>query len=209
MSVIDRLSSSLGRRDEAPNKELARELAEQGAADDIRKLVVNLQNPDRRVQSDCIKVLYEIGGVAPERIADYADDFLALLASKNNRMVWGGMSALATIADLRAPVLYGRHREIEAAIDKGSVITADRGIRALSRVAAQDGGYRDALFPYLLAHLKSCRPKDAPQRAEAVLAAVDRENRDAFVEVIDARMGEMRPTQEKRLRKVIAAAEKR
>ncbi len=48
-----------------------------------------------------MKVLYEIGYLTPELIADYADDFLKLLRSKNNRMVWGGMIALATIAETK------------------------------------------------------------------------------------------------------------
>jgi hypothetical protein len=87
MSVISRLASALGRRDDVPNQELARELAETKVVEDIRELVVNLQNRDRKIQSDCIKVLYEIGYIASELIAEYAEDFLALLRNRNNRLV--------------------------------------------------------------------------------------------------------------------------
>ena len=209
MSVIDRLASALGRRDDVPNQELAKELAVARAVDGIRELVANLQHPDRNIQSDCIKVLYEIGYIAPELIAEYVEEFLALLKSKNNRLVWGGMIALSTIAALKAPVLYVHRDEIERAIEKGSVITADRGVKALSVVASQGAEYRDTLFPYLLDHLAACRPKDVPLRAEAVLAAVDEGNKAAFIKVIGDRMTEMRPSQVKRLQKVIAAAEQR
>ncbi|MHB2149698.1 hypothetical protein ACX8XP_11630 [Calditrichota bacterium LG25] len=82
MSVIERLASSLGRRDDVPNQELARELANRKANDEIRQLVENLKNPQRNIQSDCIKVLYEIGYLAPELIAPYAANFLELLKSK-------------------------------------------------------------------------------------------------------------------------------
>jgi len=44
-------------------------------------------------------VLYEIGYIKPALIADYTPDFLALLKSKNNHMVWEDMIALATAAD--------------------------------------------------------------------------------------------------------------
>ncbi|RME11547.1 MAG: hypothetical protein D6802_06530 [Ardenticatenia bacterium] len=208
MSVIDRLATSLGRRDDVPNQELARELAEARARADIRELVANLGNQDPNIQSDCIKVLYEIGYIAPELIAEYVENFLALLNSKNNRMVWGSMCALATIADLKADVLYQRWYEIRDAIEKGSVITVDRGIKTLSAVARKKEQYREDILPYLLEHLRNCRAKYVPQRAEAILRAVDRESKEGFVEVIQTRMVDMRPSQEKRLRRVLAATEK-
>jgi len=208
MSVINRLATSLGRRDDVANQELAKELAKTKAADDIRELVANLHNRNPRIQSDCIKVLYEIGYVAPELIAEYVQEFLGLLKSKNNRMIWGGMSALATIAEIKADILYEHREEIKAAIEQGSVITVDRGIKALSIVAGQRAAYREELLPYLLGHLKTCRPKDVPQRAEAILKAVDGESKEQLIQVIQTRMANMRPSQEKRLKKVIAAAEK-
>jgi hypothetical protein len=208
MSVLNRLASVLGRRDDVPNQELARELAEARSTDEIRELVANLHNPNRQIQSDCIKVLYEIGYIAPELIAPYVEEFLALLKSKNNRLVWGGMSALAAIAQISAARLYEHWEEIKAAIEKGSVITVDRGIKALSVVAGQSDEYGEEIFSYLLEHLKTCRPKDVPRDAEAILTAVNKKNKAEFIKVAKERMADMRPAQEKRLRKVIAAAEK-
>ena len=209
MSVLDRLASAQGRRDDAPNQELARELANARDEAAIRELVAHLHDRDRNIQSDCIKTLYEIGYLAPELIAPYAEEFLGLLRSRNNRMVWGGMIALATIAALRAPFLFEHRQEIQEAIARGSVITVDRGIRALAAVAGQDDAYRQELLPYLLDHLRTCRPKDLPGRAEAVLAAVDAAHRDAFIAVLEQRLPDMRPAQVKRLQKVMAAAKER
>ena len=209
MSVLDRLASAQGRRDDAPNQELARELANARDEAAIRELVAHLHDRDRNIQSDCIKTLYEIGYLAPELIAPYAEEFLGLLHRRNNRMVWGGMIALATIAALRAPFLFEHRQEIQDAIARGSVITVDRGIRALATVAGQDDAYRQELLPYLLEHLRTCRPKDVPARAEAVLAAVDTTHRDAFIAVLEQRLPDMRPTQAKRLQKVMAVARER
>src|SRR4030042_687161 len=98
MSVLRRLASAKARRDEAPNKELAKDLAKRKDRAAIGELAANLKSPDPEIRSDCVKVLYETGALDPELIADYAEEFLGLLGSKNNRMVWGGMTALATIA---------------------------------------------------------------------------------------------------------------
>jgi len=61
----------------------------------------------------------------------------------------------------KAPVrnaLWENLELIEATIEKGSVITVDGGIRTLSMVASQNEDYRKEIFPYLICHLKDCRP---------------------------------------------------
>jgi len=209
VSVLEKLASVRGLRGDAANKQLARELAALRDEEAIRELAENLHNRNRRIRSDCIKVLYEIGELDPWLIGDYAELFLDLLDHRNNRLVWGAMSALAAVAEIRAEELFARRREITAAVLRGSVITVDRGIRALATVAAQDDEYRRELFPYLLDHLRACRPKDLPGRAEGVLVAVDEAHRDAFISVLEQRMPDMRPSQAKRLKKVIAKAGER
>src|SRR5438270_222196 len=108
---------------------------------------------DAGVQSDCVKVLYEVGAIEPRLIAGYASDFLKLLSSKNNRLVWGGMAALAAVAEVSAGDLFASWQTIRDAVEAGSVITADNGIQALALVAATDAARRKAIFPYLLKHL--------------------------------------------------------
>jgi len=47
MSIINRLANSLGRRDEVPNQELARDLAAKKDKKGIREIAENLWNKDR------------------------------------------------------------------------------------------------------------------------------------------------------------------
>ena len=209
MSVLNRIACFQNRRDEAPNQELARELAQKKDKAGIREIAENLWNKDQNIQSDCLKVLYEIGYLAPELIADYADDFLKLLKSKHNRLVWGSMIALSTIAELEADKLYTHCEEIERAMAEGSVITVDGGVKTLALVASKSDKYRKRIFPYLLEHLATCRPKDVPQHAEKTLPAVNARNRQGFVQVLEKRMTDMSNSQATRLRKVIKEAEKR
>jgi hypothetical protein len=83
MSILNKLATSLNRQDDVPNQE------------GIRKIVGGLSNQEKAIRSDIVKVLYEIGYPAPELAAPYARDFLKLLESRNNRLVWGGMIALS------------------------------------------------------------------------------------------------------------------
>jgi hypothetical protein len=208
MSVLNRIAYLQNRRNEVPNQELARELAEQKDRAGIREIAENLWNRDKNIQADCVKVLYEIGYLDPSLIADYAEDYLKLLRSRNNRLVWGGMIALSTVAELKADVIHAHLDDILKAMHAGSVITVDNAVKTLA-LAASNKAYRPAIFPHLLEHLRTCRPKDVPQHSEKSLPAVDASNKAVFIAVLEKRVEDLSAAQITRVRKVIKAAEKR
>src|SRR5262245_39256663 len=165
MSVLNRLAHSLGRRDEVPNQELARDLAAKKDKKGIREIAESLWNKDKNIQADCIKVLYEIGYIEPKLIAEYADEFVKCLKSRNNRLVWGGMTALAEVAKANPDAVFKHLDVIKKAKETGSVITVDNAISTLAYTAAGNKKYKEVIFPYLLKHLSRCRPKEVPQHS--------------------------------------------
>jgi hypothetical protein len=209
MSVLNRIAHFQNRRDEVPNRELARDLAQQKDREGIREIAENLWNNDKNIQADCIKVLYEIGYIDPSLIADYVEDCLKLLKSRNNRLVWGGMIALSTVAVLKADIIFEHLQEVYRAIEQGSVITVDAGVLTLAGVASAREEYRRLIFPFLIDHLRSCRPKDVPQHSKKSLPAVDGSNKEDFIAVLEKRMEDLTDTQVKRVKKVIQEAENR
>jgi len=209
MSVLDKIAFYQERRDEVPNQELARQLAETKDLAGIQEIAENLWNKNSKIQSDCIKVLYEIGYLAPELVAPYVGDFLKLLRSRNNRLVWGAMIALSAVARIAADEIYPDWGEIWKAMERGSVITVDAGVLTLAEVAASGSERCREIFPYLLDHLRTCRPKDVPQHAEKILPAVDSSNKDEFIRILEKRMDDMTPSQASRLRRVIKQADKK
>jgi hypothetical protein len=202
MSVLNRLASSIGRRDEIPNQELARDLAAKKDKAGIREIAENLWNNDKNIQADCIKVLYEIGSIEPKLIADYAEDFVKLLRRKNNRLVWGGMTALNEVAKANPDVVFKYLDEIKKAKETGSVITVDNAISTLAYTAVTDK-YNKTIFPYLLKHLSGCRPKEVPQHAEKTLPAVNLSNKADFIKVLEKRMEDLSGSGLARVKKVI------
>jgi len=206
MSIITSLASSLGRRDEVPNQELARALAAKKDEAGIREIAENLWNKDKNIQADCIKVLYEIGYLEPKLVADYAGDFVRLLRSRNNRLVWGGMTALAEVAKANPDAVFKHLDEIKKAKETGSVITVDNAISTLAWTAAANRKYNEAIFPYLLKHLSSCRPKEVPQHSEKTLPAVNSSNKADFIKVLEKRMEDLSGSGLARVKKVIKRA---
>lgn len=209
MSVLNRLAHSQGLRDEVPNQKLARDLAAKKDKAGIREIAENLWNQDKNIQADCIKVLYEIGYINPALIAGYVDDFAKLLKSRNNRLVWGAMTALGEAARADPDAVFKHLDEIKKAKESGSVITVDNAIAALARTAAGNAGYNKAIFPYLLKHLGSCRPKEVPQHSEKTLPAVNASNRQDFMALLEKRMEDLSGSGLSRVKKVIKQANSR
>jgi len=209
MTALERIAHFQNRRDEVPNQELAHELASAQDIDGICEIAENLWNRNKGIQADCIKVLYEVGYIDPALIADYAEDFVKLLHSRNNRLVWGGMIALGTVADLRPQVVIAHLDEIRKAMEKGSVITVDNGVQALARAASKNEKYSRELVPHLLEHLRTCRPKDVPQHAEKSLPAINAGNKSRFIAVLTRRMDDLSGAALVRVKKVVKQAEER
>jgi hypothetical protein len=207
MSVLNKIAFFQNRRDEVPNQELAKALALTKDRSGIREIAENLWHDNANVQSDCLKVLYEIGYLEPSLIVDWVGDFLQLLGSKNNRLVWGSMIALSTIAAAKAAELYEHRGAIQEAVARGSVITIDNGIKTLALIAAGNTTRSQTVVPYLLRHLETCRPKEIPQHAENTLVAVAADSCSKFIQVLEKRMPELTPAQARRVRRVIRKAQ--
>lgn len=150
-------------------------------------------------------MLYEIGEREPALIAPFADEFIDQVSSNNNRMVWGAMTALGTIAGVSADAIWRRLGEVIDANDAGSVITQDWGIRVLATVSSTKKARETRIFPYLIAFLGNCIPRDVPKHAESMLVAVHDGNREKFVRALKAREKALKPSQMARLRKVYGA----
>lgn len=209
MSVINKIAFFQNRRDEVPNQELAKDLVKNNDKKGVREIAENLWNTNQNIQNDCIKVLYEVGYLNPKLITPYVDDFLKLLKNKNNRLVWGGMTALSAIAEVSAKELFTHHLEIRKATDNGSVITKDNGVKTLAVIASANDEYSLELFPYLLNLLATCRPKDVPQYSEKILVAVNDNNKKKFIQVLEKRMSDLTSSQLARVKRVAKEAEAR
>ena len=203
MTTLQKIAWFQGRRDEVPNQELAKELAENEDNAGIQEIAENLWHKEKNVRSDCIKVLYEIGYLRPDLIAPYVKDFLKLLKEKNNRLVWGAMIALKTIASLR-PEEIGRELDtLLMVVENGSVITQVTGVSVLAQVAAGASQHSPRIFPFLLDQLKTCTPRDVPTHTESILPAITAENKNEVLTIIEMRHPEFTAAHEKRMKKVL------
>ena len=199
MTVRGKLASALGRNDERPNVELAEALAAKPNAAAVIELVELLSTGTVAEQNDAIKVLYELGERKPDAIAGYVTAFLALLRSKNNRNVWGAMSAIDTIASARPKEVAAALKDILAAADKGSVIAKDKAMSTLSKLAL--AGEAKAM-PALLDRLDTAAVNQLPMYAELALPAVGA-HKAKLQAILERRLPDLPPAKQVRVAKVL------
>jgi len=201
--MIELLACKIGRNDEVPNIELAEKLCESMDEKGISEIIDGLKSNDQAVASDCIKVLYEIGQRKPELIAVYVNDFITCLSSKNNRIVWGSMTALSFIAPIEPSAILERLPEIVSAYKKGSVITVDNSMSVFAQLCKAGDDYEKQVFPLLLDHLADCRAKEIPQHAERIAVCIDSGNKETFVKALNSRISELSDAQKARVLKLV------
>jgi len=203
MSILDHLAGALGRRDEVPNVELAKRIAAKKDKAAVKELAENLRHKSKDIRHDCIKVLYETGYADPELIAPYWKEFLALLDDKSNRMQWGAMSALSSIAGERPKEIYAALDRIMAAADSGSVITRDHAMSILLKLAAVKQYASDA-FTLYLDQLRTAPVNQLPKYAEDAAALVPAKDARLFVKILSSRLDEIdKDSKRKRVEKVM------
>lgn len=204
-----RLAGALGRRDEAPNVDLAREIAGSGDMDAVAGLIAILDGRDRAARGDAIKVLYEIGARDPELIAGHADAFLKHMRDRDNRIVWGALTALAEIARAAPDLVFPHLDDIVDAADAGSVIAKDQAVSILVALSA-DPARAGKTLPVLFARLASAAVNQLPMYAERSLPAVPDEMLPAFREVLEKRLGDpMTAAKKKRVETVLKRVTKK
>ena len=201
--MIEKLAYSLGRNDETPNIELANELAKTKNKNGIKEIVDGLNNSKEQIANDCIKVLYEIAEISPELVSEYAGNFIRLLNSKNNRLVWGSMTALSKIVSLNPEEVFKNLDIIVEAYKKGSVITVDNAISVFAELVKADKKYEKKVFPIIIGHLEKCRPKEVGQHAERAFVCINKNNSQVFKETLLKRREHLTDPQKKRVDKLL------
>jgi len=203
MSVINKLASSLNRRDEVPNQELAKQIASKGDKKAVKELVDNLNNKSKDIQNDCIKVLYEIGEIKPALIAGYAKEFIALLDSKNNRLQWGAMTAINTITLENPKLINGALTKIISSAERGSVITRDYAVNILIKLCSLKQYSKNA-FSLLNEQILASPVNQLPMYAERAMPIINDNNKNLFIKTLSSRLDDIdKESKRKRIERVI------
>lgn len=203
MLVLEKLATSLNRRDEKPNQELAKAIVAKKDKNAIKELILLLQHKSKDIQFDCIKVLYEIGELQPSLIKDYVRNFVELLENKHNRNIWGAMHALDSITLEDPKGIFNNLSKIMDTAEKGSVITKDHTVGILLKLCTVKQ-YSESAFVLFIELIRNCATNQLPMYSEKAIGIIDTKNKDIFIKALQKRLPEIeKETKQKRIEKVI------
>jgi hypothetical protein len=113
------------------------------------------------------------------------------------------MINLALIADRKPQVIFKNYEDLVKVIESGSVITQDNGIKILAKVASTNIDYEQVIYPLLMEQLRSCRAKSVPQYAESIRLAINSDNQEQYLKVLNERYGSLSTAQQRRLKRLL------
>lgn len=203
MNPLDHLASALGRRDEEPNVALAVKLADAEDHEAITILADALTQKSKPIQSDSIKVLYEIGDRKPRLIEPYISEFVQCLQSKNQRLVWGGMTALHAIAKVNPAAINKELPHVLRAANGESVIARDHAVGILIELSR----HKELVVitvPLLLEQLSSAPDNQFAMYAEQSLQVLFPAYAKEYNQILNARIKTLpKPSQAARIAKLL------
>ncbi|MCK8058578.1 MULTISPECIES: hypothetical protein [unclassified Fusibacter] len=203
MSYIEQISYLKGIRSEVPNQELAKGLAIANDVAGMDEIASYLFDKNKSIASDCLKVLYEAGYINPQLSSNYIDQYLKLLTSKNNRMVWGAMIAIWNVAKIEHEKVYAHIDKILHLTETGTLITHVTGIKILLALCEVKTSYYDKLYPVLIKYLEACRPIDFGKRVEDYMVILNEDNKDAIVKIVSDRLEHLNKSQLARVKRAL------
>ncbi len=197
MGIVDKLASSLGQRDEGPNFRVAEDLADDPNPRAVAELVEAFASGPAVIASDAAAALQRLAELDPAQVAPHTATIAALLASKNNRVVWGAATILHGVSKKRPEAVRPHVVALTRAVAAGSVITQDHGVGALAAT-----GDRAAL-DFVFAHLRACGWHYVPLRAERVAPFVG-DRWPEFRDAVESRLPEQNVYGARRIRRLLA-----
>ncbi len=170
--------------------------------------IAGLESSSRSTRGESIQLLYRTGEHFPELLADHIEVFRKLLTHTDNRMIWGGMSALDRVCAVRAAAIFQILPDILDAAGKGSVITRDNAVSILTRLA-RHAGYTETALPLLLEQMRNCPTNQLAMYAENAREIITKNYLQEFRQLLQLRLAHVdRDTMKRRIEKVIRLTQK-
>ena len=203
-AIVERLSSTLGRRHGKPNIAVAQDIVDRQDESTIQSVLSLLEHEKKAIRHDAIDVLYEIGQRDPYLLQAHFDVIAKGLDTDDNRMLWRTLATLDTLCGVVPKKTMALLTMIVDAGDRGSVIAKDKTISILTTLA-EEPKYASKIAPIMLARLKSAAPNQFPTYAEKIADVIPPKFVRSLVTILEERLESITQTSKlRRIERVIA-----
>lgn len=184
MPIQDRLAANLGRKDQAPNHELADAIVAANDKISLNELITLFdQEQDKRVLMDASLTIAYVAERSPELVVSKLAFLLDQLTHRINRVSWASMIALSHLAPLVLEELYRKLVTILDAMDQGGVVGRDHGFRILLSLYGEHR-YSEDVFIIIIEQLVKAPHNQLGQYVERLMGVLRPSHKLKLVEVL-------------------------
>lgn len=191
MIIKDKLAYALDRKDQEPNRLVARQIVESEGQRGIEELVDFIESkPIKRAQMDAMLALAYVGELCPKTLAPHVDFLVSKLDDPINRVIWGSMIGLAHIAHLVQPKLFEALPKVIDAMDAGTVVTRDYGFRIMVDLYRTEQ-FQEDMFLLMQEQLMKAPSNQLGQYAERLMETLNKKHLNSLIETLEERRGDI------------------
>ncbi len=193
MSVLQQLSFSLGKKDQAPNRELAQEIVASQKLESLPELVGLFDGPqdqDKRILMDAMLTIAYVAELNPQLVVGKVNFLIVQLNHELNRVRWGSMIALSHLVHLTPSGIFQKLPVILDAMSKAGVVGRDHGFRILVSLYVYDD-YAEDLFLVILEQLSGSPPNQLSQYTERLMNVLRVQHKPKLINVLEVLRDEL------------------
>lgn len=191
MPIQDRLAYAQNRKDQEPNKLLAKEIVHALGAEGLQELIDFFETkPHKELQKDCSLTIAWVAEQQPELVAPHASYLLSKLHDPINRVIWGSMIALAYIVHHVKKELFEALPNILDAMDEGTVVTRDYGFRIMVTLY-QESTLQEDMLVLILEQISKSPSNQLGQYTERLMEVMNKKHTDALITVLEERRNDV------------------
>lgn len=189
MPIQDHLSSSIDRRDQEPNKQLAVRIAT--GEYQVKELIDFLKTqPKRQFQQDAILTLAYTAEKNATLVAPYGEFLSRQLDSKFNRVVWGSMIALSHLTKVIPELLFHSLSVILQTMETSTVVARDHGFKILIGLYTLDE-YQDQVTPLIAEQIQIAPDNQFGQYTERWMEVIIPKHRNQLIAIMEQKRQEL------------------
>ncbi len=200
MSIESEFSTSMGRIDQNPNKELASRICQSKDAEAVKAIIAFLKKPTNdNLLFDALKVLEMVGESDAELARPAFEGIFPYLRHPATKVVWMAMSALSQVSQFYPQKTFDKLELIVSIMENGSVICRDKGFKMLTQLYTHQK-FREVVVALMEEQLLLAPDNQLGQYAEKWMEVAEKHHFKNIRRALEARANELHnPGHQKRM----------
>ena len=191
MPIQNQLAYALKRKDQEPNKMVARQIVDADGQQGVKQLIEFIESkPTKRAQMDAMLALAYVSEIKPALLTPHTAFLISRLNDPINRVIWGSMITLTHMAHLVKEEIFEALPKLIDAMDAGTVVTRDYGFRIMVNLY-EDTNLQEDMFLLIQEQLMKAPSNQLGQYAERLMEVLNKKHLKPLIDTLEERRNDV------------------